>query len=253
MGWLKLLRKEIENFPEVEQLRAKRVLERMKEKAIVPASERFDYGKSWNENALVQQQSGHFKLIIGTKPPAISLDDIDDSELGDSRGERVTQSAEEYARIASPLLLNSAEIFLIDPYFRFGRPSRLKVLKRFIALLGGRPARIVVIARTDELSKDRFEQIAQREMTPLLKSGQMLKILAVTDDNQNKLHARYLLSIKGAIKYDKGFEESLESQLVDVEYVSETLHNQLIQLFIEGRHGFVVDNEISIRPNDPRR
>lgn len=253
VGWVKLLRKEIDKLPELEQLRAKRVLERMREKAILPARERFDYGKTWVENAFCHKQSGYFSLVIGTKPPAINLDDIDESELGDSRGERVNQTAEEYARIAAPLLLSSSEIILIDPYFRFGRPLRLKVLKKFISGLGGRPARIVVMSRTEELTKDKFQQVALKEIPPLLKSGQMLKILSVTDNNENKLHARYLLSIKGAIKYDKGFEESVEKLMVDVEYVSETLHDQLIELFIEGHHGFAVDEEIVIRPNDPRR
>jgi hypothetical protein len=257
-GWLNDLRKEIEKLPALDQLRAKRVLENLKDTSILPCNAPFDKTKQWVDNALAQSQLGQFKSVIGDHPPrTLTLDEVDDEILGDARGERILQTAAEYARIAKPLLSVSSEIYLIDPYFRLGRPNRTKVLKAFISSIGQRPVRIVIISRHEELSKDipSSEALAHQHILPLLKSGQVVRILSVVDDNENKMHARYLLSIKGAIKYDKGFEESAEDLFVDVEAVSKTLHNELVRLFIgdQAQHGFNIANDVTIRPPNPRR
>lgn len=258
LGWLNDLRKEIEKLPEVEQLRAKRVLENLKDTSTLPCNAPYDKAKQWVDNALAQAPLGQFKSVIGDHPPrTLTLDEVDDEVLGDSRGERIRQTAAEYARIAAPLLSMSREIYLIDPYFRFGRPNRLKVLKAFISSIGQRPVRIVIISRHDEISKDTpsFEALAGQHLRPLLKSGQMVRILSVDDDNENKMHARYLLSLKGAIKYDKGFEESIEELFVDVEAVSKTLHDELVRLYIgdQAQHGFKVTKEVLIGTPNQRR
>ena len=132
--WLKTLWGEIYKLPELEQAKAKRIIERHSGHALLSCDAQWDSTLDWCDNALAQAASGKFnKIVIGTRPPdTLFLKEVDEEILGDSRGERVAQTAEEFVRIAGPLLDTSPEIFLVDPYFRMGRPSRAKVLVALI-------------------------------------------------------------------------------------------------------------------------
>ena len=74
-----------------------------------------------------------------------------------------------------------------------------------------------------------------------LSKGQYIRFVAVRDEKM--MHARYLLSLRGAIKFDKGFDAPLDNLIMDVEAVGRALHLQLVQLYIDGEPGFDIDDE----------
>ena len=51
--------------------------------------------------------------------------------------------------------------------------------------------------------------------------------------SENKLHARYFLTNKGGLRYDKGFATTSTPELVDISLLDKKLHLELYSLYIE--------------------
>lgn len=244
--WRKLLYQHIDTFPPVEQQKAKRFVEKAHERGMLRSGLPFDPAQSWVSNALGQKRQGHLTQVIAEAPPdAIASADVDDDVLGDSRGTRVPATAAALVEVAQPLLDVSGEVVLVDPYFSLAYPKCLKVLRGMIAAVGPRPVRFVVFARAEHFSsKTPPRKIAERELLPVMQPGQKLACFALNDDRN--MHARYLLSLKGALKYDKGFQEEPDA-MVDIETVSQPVHEEYVRLFIEGEHGHQVVEHFEIK------
>lgn len=244
--WRKLLYQHIDTFPPVEQQKAKRFVEKARERGMLSSGLPFDTNQPWINNAITQKRLGQLTQVIGEAPPdALATTDVDDDVLGDSRGARVPATAAALIGVAQPLLDVSGEVVLIDPYFSLAYPKCLKVLRGMIAAVGQRQVRFVVFARDEHFSsKTPPRTIAERELLPVMQPGQQLACFAL-NDNRN-MHARYLLSLKGALKYDKGFQEEPDA-MVDIETVSQPVHEEYVRLFIEGEHGHQVVEHFEIK------
>ena len=244
--WRKLLYQHIDTFPPVEQQKAKRFVEKARDRGLLPSGLPFDANQPWMSNAIAQKRQGQLTQVIGeAHPDALASTDVDDDVLGDSGSIRVLATAENLIRLAQPLLDASGEVVLIDPYVCLAKSSYLKVLSGMIAAVGQRPVRFVVFARDEHFSsKTPPRTIAERELLPVMQPGQQLACFAL-NDNRN-MHARYLLSLKGALKYDKGFQEEPDA-MVDIETVSQPVHEEYVRLFIEGEHGHHVVEHFEIK------
>lgn len=244
--WRKLLYQHIDTFPPVEQQKAKRFVEKARDRGLLPSGLPFDANQPWMSNAIAQKRQGQLTQVIGeAHPDALASTDVDDDVLGDSRSIRVLATAENLIRLAQPLLDASGEVVLIDPYVCLAKSSYLKVLSGMIAAVGQRPVRFVVFARAEHfIGKESPRTTAKRELLPMMKSGQQLAFFALND--LGNVHARYLLSLKGALKYDKGFGEEPRRE-VDIHAVSQTLHEEYVRLFIEGQHGHQVVEHFEIK------
>lgn len=231
-----------ESLPTLQQERVKVALQRAVERgALLPYSDGRSIADEWIERAIAALLDKRVAAVISDKHPAATM--LDDAEdlLTPARGERVLGTIDNYLRLARPLLLQSDEIAVIDPYFSFDTAGRRQVLAAIVEQMRATAESVLVITRAERLMMGREpqESVAERMLRPLLKNGQRVEVFGVDDAGSNRMHARYLLSVKGAIRFDKGFE-LLPDTNVDVEIVSPDIHHDLVRVYIGKEHGFSV-------------
>jgi hypothetical protein len=72
-------------------------------------------------------------------------------------------------------------------------------------------------------------------------------ILVDTESSQNKIHGRYLLSIKGGIRLDQGFQQLPAGRKVDIGPVGRAIHSDLLGLFFDGKQDMKVTHRVSVK------
>jgi hypothetical protein len=78
-------------------------------------------------------------------------------------------------------------------------------------------------------------------------SGYQIELVCVADDTcASKMHDRYLLSIKGGIRFSQGFQELPQGREVDVSPLGGTVHNSLLRIFLEGEHDMKITDRIVV-------
>lgn len=251
--WKRALLECASQLPEIQRLRISVALERAIERGgllpiAAPMAE--PQNGAWIERALRCLEEGTLNLVISDKHPlAVPIEEAG-AVLEDIRGEQVLGNCKEYLRLAGPLLALSDEVFMVDPYFTFSSPSKSSVLEAIAANLRRTAERLVVITRNESLAKGRVPAkiAATRLLAPFLSKGKQAVILGVEDECGPQMHARYLLSIKGAIRFDKGFD-LFPTTPVDIEAVSPSIHKQLIRLYIEDERRLDVRDRIALPEN----
>lgn len=239
--WIKQVHEHIQRFPDMEQTRARRVLELYAKKAIVPSGGlSYEPSLPWIDNAHhAKEVHDPFHNIIaantnsfGYKTAHELVHDVDDSFFGSGNDIRILGTAENYSRIARRLLQMSHEVVLVDPYLRLERPLREKVIKKFIATAQeGKCRSFVCWVRHEEATKSihttkDYRVMLETKYKPSLASKSTLTVKLVNDANSTeKMHARLLLSILGGLRFDHGFEELIDDRRVDVSLVSRLAHH----------------------------
>jgi hypothetical protein len=72
-------------------------------------------------------------------------------------------------------------------------------------------------------------------------------ILVEDESKQTKMHGRYVLSIKGGVRLDQGFQQLPAGRQVDVGPIGKVIHNQLLDIFFDGKHDMRVAERIVFR------
>ena len=204
----------------------------------------YTQSRTWADNAISQKFQGNIKDVIGSaKESMIDFDDIDRG-LADSRGVTVQATAENLVLAAEPLLQVSEEIFIVDPYLSLGNRSYLEFIKEIIKKTSSQKVSIKMFSRAEEFRcKKRPKQIAEEELSRFLHSTQEITFTSLNDSND--MHDRYLFSLKGALKYSKGFRVS--EKYVEIETVSKTNHQRYVELYIEKQHTFAIEDNFVVR------
>ena len=138
------------------------------------------------------------------------------------------------------LLFYSPEIILVDPYINPVKHQYKSVLTGLLKIAAkGQCQRIVVWARASEIFRnadqttmlsDVKEALQKIIMQAELKPGREVEMIFVDDGPcKNKMHARYLLSIKGGVRLDQGFQQLPKGRRVDVGPVGQV--SQLTSIF----------------------
>lgn len=244
--WRKMLFDHIVTLPDVEQMRIKRVLECRADRSMLRMGLPYDSGRSWVENAVDKKAAGLFtEVFAGKGSGLLTLHDIDDEQLADSRGVRVVATAKNLLAVAEPLLQCSMEVFLIDPYITLGKPRYLEFFQALLASPHAKDMGFVFFARNEHfVCKESPEHIAQRELLPYMQMGSSARFVSLNDNRQ--MHGRYMFSIKGALKYDKGFQVDGHT-LVDIEVVSKNIHNEYFTLYNDREHEFDIVGDFTVR------
>ena len=74
-----------------------------------------------------------------------------------------------------------------------------------------------------------------------------LEYIAVDDDKKdNRLHARYLLSLRGGIRFDQGFQKLRKGVQFDVAPIGESILDDLVKIFIEEENDLRIVERISL-------
>lgn len=244
--WVNEVYAQLEKLPDGPSKLSAKELVRKTEKergGIVGSGVSFDPTKPWLTNAvtcgksfagiLVSSETISNKQGDGCK----SIDEVDDSFFGSCREVKLRATVEEFGRVAMRLLDFSYEVFLIDPYFNFSKPSNIDVLKEFVRIgTKGKCKKFVIYTAAKVNKFDGVEKILREHF---LGTGASIKVYHVEQDvSEHDYHPRYLLSKFGGIRFDKGFQP--EDVLRDVAAIDIGIHRSLCKLYLDGEHGFKI-------------
>lgn len=261
--WIESVREDIEGWPEIEKHRVKRLLEKARERAAVirraDLNGQFDPDSAWKDNVVRAARAAPAPPLAGAvvtgDPPA----ELPQGLTGDffhridafeppAADETVRATPDEYLRVSEVLLRVSDEILLVDPFLDPTRKDRGDVMRALLRGTGsGKCRRFVMFVRGTEM-KD-IPGIAPTLKGMLRDARTAVREVAVVlcDDKPSAqpLHARYLLSKKGALRFEYGFQE-FNKRKVDVSPVGGRLHDELLRSFLERNLPFTT-REIVVR------
>jgi hypothetical protein len=249
-SWADEIRTRCEALGPIEAERVKLLLRRARErtallrKATLPWDERRDW--LGNYRSVLRQRPGEFASAV--VPRSVQDRDvitIDDLELSPTADESIEAIAKEYVRVSKTLLLLSPELVFVDPYLNPCNSDRQDVLVEMFRLAGrGKCRRITCWARDSEIVGDRrrswdevraaIEKILTAAEWP---EDREFRYLLVDDATcRSKMHPRYLISIKGGIRYDQGFQRLPKGRRNDVSPLGSALHDEVLRTYQEGEH-----------------
>lgn len=260
--WAARVERQLENLGEIEAARVKTILRRAKESmALIPWN-----GLAWNKrqewlaNArpLLNTEPAMFDGLIARQATPPAIHHLHDLELPPTAEERIQGTASEYARISKILLVLSPEIALVDPYLNPLKGECAAVLKAmFDTAAKGKCQKISLWARESEVCRrgaypviqadleDRLRQLARQAG---FKPRREIEMILVEDESRRaKMHGRFLLSIKGGIRFDQGFQQLPQGRQVDVGPVGKTTHNALLDIYFEGKHDMRVEERLAFK------
>ena len=255
--WSARVRQSSQFHRPIEAERIKSVLRRADERTALFTQHGLNWidQSSWINNALqlISRPNSPFKQIIGVDsiPPHVS--DLHNLNLPVTAEERIAATPREYARVSEIFLKISHELIFIDPYLNPFRDDYGAVLKElFPRISRGRCRKIFFWARCSEIEKQCSASTYKHEMQRILKNtvdqlNFQINVILVSDERAtSKMHGRYLVSPKGGIRFDQGFQRLPRGRLVDVGPISETVHEQLMRTYSKGANDFEVIHRFCI-------
>lgn len=265
IGWSALVENQFKGLGEVETARVKLLLQRARESISLITKADLPWGveKDWLSNALpllakTTLAPAVFDGLIAmqAKPPAIHH--LHELDLPPTAEERIAGTADEYARATKMLLLLSPELAMIDPYLNPLNRYCFAVLKAMFDIAAkGKCEKITLWARASAvighgtyaaIKNDLTGTVTQLARQANFKPGREIEMLLVEDElRQTKMHGRYLLSIKGGIRLDQGFQQLPEGRHVDVGPIGKATHNVLLDIYFDGKHDMRVAERLVLK------
>lgn len=237
--WAKQVHEHIVTFPDLEQARIKRILEKKKQIIFKPGGLGFDPQLEWAENVNRASNLTSFQGVLAAKPNRFSyptLQEIDDSFFGASFDVRVEGTADNYSTVAKRLLQSSHEIVIVDPYLRLNRPACEVVIKHFLnaAQQNGSAKHFVFWTREDKANIKGYKRLLEERYKSYLSPKSTLKVRLVDDSHSiEKMHARLLLSSLGGLRFDHGFEHFDDGRRVDISLITQQAHDAHCKWYLD--------------------
>ncbi|WP_225784006.1 hypothetical protein [Xenophilus sp. Marseille-Q4582] len=256
--WMARLNANLANLSDLQIARAKRLLSqantdlRMVRKDGLP----WRVTRDWLENAEPLMNAGILDGLIAkeSRPPAIH--DFDDFEISTTSEERIIGCGEEYARVSEILLFYSQEVALVDPYMDPVKSKYESVLERLLKkaaqrrtkkkfIFWARASAVFSNGETDQLYADLERQLNKLLKKSGLEPGSSIEMNLVEDKGGiNTMHGRYLLSRKGGIRFDQGFQRLSVGIKTDVSPIGKKTHDELLEIYFDGSHDMKIIRHI---------
>lgn len=257
--WLRQIEANLGELGDIERARAGTLLRRAMERSAVVSKAKLPWadGQSWINNALpLRKPAGEaFDAVIGSTDDALHNDLVlpfDHYDPPVTAEERIAARTSEFERVARTLLLVSPEIHLIDPFLDPLNENCEPILSALVAVAArGKAESVTVWARASKVcgdppsasicskTRDALAGIADRARFD--GPGRRLELKLVRDElSASKMHGRYLLSIKGGVRFDQGFARLPKGRRMDVGPVGQQAHIELVRIYLEGRHDMVI-------------
>ena len=112
---------------------------------------------------------------------------------------------------------------------------------------------VFVVRAAHVLEKKRFtvDDVKAGMLEARTKAGSNVKVeVRFVDDSSRKLHARYLFSVHGGLRFDHGLSELPRGQENDVSMLDKTMLTSIRSQFITEDNGPEVIHRIEIKPCD---
>lgn len=186
-------------------------LRELKENSVAQFGRRFRANKPWVDSASTSHQQKPFHRLVesslGTPPTLVtSIYDLKNSDFEISH--QTFRTAKALADASDLLLMNAEKVTLVDPYFCLTKPSFQNTL---IELMGRcEKPKVSFHVFTEEDGKVSWEDDRQPALQEFVQKyipkNCSLSWYSISDDGTGYMHARGLFTVKGGIKYDRGFE-----------------------------------------------
>ena len=215
-----------EHFADSSEMDKKRVLELIARRRNVSLAcpEEFKRHLAWAENATKAKAKCPtvFHDLVSSEGNQAGLKTLQDvlyepgKEWPSGIGAHIPMNAAEYARYASPLFELSAEVSLVDRFFRLRTetghwdPRRRSVLESFLTLAGRFPkfqSLRLVLELPKTVSQSKFESTLEDDLGELLDNVKANHFSIEYKLLESVGHGRYLLSSSGGLQFDHGFDE----------------------------------------------
>lgn len=259
IDWAAHVERGLDSVGEIETARVHTLLRRAKENLTLVTRSNLPWKaeQAWlaNASSLLEGSNPVFEGLIANEsnPPAVQ--ELHEVDLPPTAEERVAGTASEYARISKILLLLSPEIALIDPYLNPQKRACAAVLGALFDLIArGKCQKVMLWARAtdvlgagnaDSVKADLKETLRRLAITANFKPGREIEMILVEDESRRtKMHGRYVLSIRGGVRLDQGFQQLPAGRQVDVGPVGKVIHNQLLDIFFDAKHDMQVVEKI---------
>ncbi len=250
--WCQRLRSHTRTLSDLDQARADEVARRLQH-SLLPYgdSHRYDDRRPWAENAnAVRLQQQVASLIGPPDSPAGRLDDLLD-EASEHQA-HVPRTVAGYLSAMDPLLRTSAQVVLVDRYFRLRtergdwdrrRVSLLKaIIERAVAARRVSVLKLVVSrdhACRSEAGETQFRQdfkalmdeSASESIEPEVLFIENIKAISKTPVLLDE-HPRYLLGLHSGLIFDKGFELSPEGLSHPVSWLTSEVLKPLLDRYV---------------------
>lgn len=254
--WIRLVFDHLSTLPDVERSRAVALLQKYKEDRLLPSGSPYLQEMSWIENAQATKKSGQVAdVIVAREHGGIFPTPDVDIEYFHDRGGRtanVLSIAEEYASAASILLRLSHEVAIVDPYIH-SRPT--KGYQRVIESMATQAAKgkcrsFIIFSLDDGTGLDRTEVVVRQFFASVCKLGISVKYVVLRDQGSEDAdnHGRFMISSKGAMQFDKGFEEEGTPRYRKVSILDSPMHKHLYSQYLEDQLPFDVAYSLTMRP-----
>lgn len=239
---------------DVERERIKVLLRRAREQMqiVSGASLPFDETDTWIGNVIKLLESRPKRLLHGAVISSLSLPEryhdvfeLDDLQLPPTAEERIAATPDEFLRVARTLLLTSAELGLVDPFIDPSDRYVRAILDALIAHAAkGCCQSIRIWTRASVALAANSENDLRKSLESLVPTktqNRLVVELNLLDDGNHadRMHGRYLLSCKGGIRFDQGFQQLPATRKVDVSPLSSSeILRELWQTYFEGVHSW---------------
>lgn len=257
--WQNLLRRHIATWTPMEEKRAKRRLDQAIETGALVTAYRQTYhdGDTWTQNTERTQRSANpFKgVVVARQSAAGDFVSVEDFEVEPTAEERVRATADEYVRTSESLLTASQELHFIDPYFNPCMNEHAVVLAAMLRVAAVGKCQSAILWMSEEnLNKRASTAEAVRAVADIAKrskflSPKLLRFRAYSElhGGSTRIHDRYLLCLRGAIRFEHGFQELRGGRKASVVPVPQKTHSDLVTLFMEGLHSLqITEREVRV-------
>lgn len=257
--WHSLLEEHFNHLPPVESERLKTILRRAQEQVAIVVNKSLPWEPTyeWIDNALRLPPSRINQVIASPKTKKNGATTVAELDLPKTAEERIKSTPTEYVRVCKTLLIVSPELIFVDPYLTPCRTDFRGVFEGMLeAAKLGKCRRIICWAKaTHVLDTPGFSwQEVEDQLRAMLLRVQWPKNwgfeyrLVDDTDSTEKMHGRFLVSIKGAIRLDQGFQSLTKERAVDVSPVAGTIHSELLRLYLEDGHDMVRTHHFNTSP-----
>jgi hypothetical protein len=194
---------------------------------------------TWIENAAQRKQEGIFSDVIvarGDSTEFTSLPLLPGYFDKFPRDMEVLSSPDSYAEAARILLTTASEIALFDPYLSKGRDTWKTVLNKFANVASaGICEEFKIFTFDDKYSPDKLYRWATQFYQDVRKYVKVTHYVLRDKGNiEADDHSRYLISMKGALSFDKGFASDYPApRKRRVSVVDRVLHEKLRMQYLE--------------------
>lgn len=213
----------------VERMRYSLLLESLSDKVLVGETERPYVSADWLTNAEAVQDSNRqpFRAIVSTTNPRSHSAVLVADEVNEAiplwhvkRQDKIERKPAEFARVASPLILISKHILLIDPYFDPCNSTFQSSLRTMLAPLTRRnstPARIELHCVVHPHSSGAFWADCRTDLPAHIPTGLKLAVIRwKSTPGGERFHRRYVLTEKGGLAFEGGLDRGADGQTTDV-------------------------------------